>query len=37
VNHEPFEGPLTVQVNDTQRVIAHDLATLLHCVTAPDD
>lgn len=32
VNREPFEGPVTVRVDDADRVIAHDLAALLHCV-----
>ncbi len=32
VNREPFEGPVTVRVADAERVIAHDLAALLHCV-----
>lgn len=36
VSQEPFEGPLTVRVEGEERVIAHDLASLLHCVRGPD-
>lgn len=32
IHREPFEGPVTVRVGDTQRVIAHDLAMRLQCV-----
>jgi len=32
VRQEPFDGPVTVRVGGSERVIAHDLASLLLCV-----
>ncbi|MDZ4673610.1 MAG: metal-dependent transcriptional regulator [Gemmatimonadota bacterium] len=37
VARQPFEGPVTIRVNDTKQVVAHDLALLLLCVRDAND